>query len=214
MVTLVDGVGDECCVFGCVRILQVNFKSAIELHLNSPKVLDGRPLHPLCLEFDGKRKILVNGWALYTIGTHTLRYDTQDPQSQQPQPLCKRPTHSFRPFCYVLMRNETSLNISTALKSLQSTALFLWGEKYKVDFYAGGGDKATVRIRLQLAACLLPSIIAGRQDWQLPLAGGQGPDIYLVLHMAPFAYNKLAHKQAAMCHDRGLEKGGAAGPVV
>ena len=85
---------------------------------------------------DGKRKILLNRWALYTVGTHTHRYDR----------IRKVIMHSFRPFCYVLMRNETAFNICQAIKSLKATAAFLWGDEMVVQFWSGGGDKAAVSV--------------------------------------------------------------------
>ena len=135
LVVLPEGIGDECIVMGCIRTLQINYKSAIDMQLNSVKGLGGRPLQALCLQSDGKRKILLNRWCLYTLGTHTHRYVKEK----------KLLVHSFRPFCYVLMRNETALNITIALTSLKATARLMWGEQYVVDFWAGGGDKAGVR---------------------------------------------------------------------
>ena len=135
MVTLPEGVGDECVVFSCLRTLQVNYKSAIDLQKEGGTVMGDQPLFGLNLESDGKRRLLLNRWALYTVGSHTARWDKDD--------KCIR--HSFRPFAYVLMRNETTLNITTAIKSLQATAGYLWGPEYNVPFYAGGGDKASVR---------------------------------------------------------------------
>ena len=135
LVVLPEGIGDECIVMGCIRTLQINYKSAIDMQLASVDGVQGRPLQGLCLQSDGKRKILLNRWALYTVGTHTHRYEKDKKVLQ----------HSFRPFCYVLMRNETALNITLTLKSLKATAKLLWGDKYVVDFWAGGGDKAGVR---------------------------------------------------------------------
>ena len=134
LVVLPEGVGDQCVVMSCLRTLQVNLKSAMDLEQEGGTVLNGVPLHGLNLESDGKRRILLNRWCLYTVGTHTSRYDK----------IRKQLRHSFRPFCYVLMKNETTWSIETAITSLEATAKYLWGEDCNLKFYAGGGDKAGV----------------------------------------------------------------------
>jgi hypothetical protein len=53
---------------GSLRVMYVNMLSALELLDRGGEVLDGVPLYGICLEADGKRKLLLNGWALYTLG--------------------------------------------------------------------------------------------------------------------------------------------------
>ena len=48
--------------------MYVNMLSALELLDRGGEVLDGVPLYGICLEADGKRKLLLNGWALHTLG--------------------------------------------------------------------------------------------------------------------------------------------------
>ena len=73
-------------------------------------------------------------------GTHTTRYDDAN--------KCVR--HSFRPFAFALMRDETMADLEACVEALEETTEFLWGKKLK--FYAGGGDKAGV------GGCLLGSL--------------------------------------------------------
>ena len=58
--------------------------------------------------------------------------------------------HSFRPFAFALMRDETMADLEACVVALEQTTEFLWGKKLK--FYAGGGDKAGV------GGCLLGSL--------------------------------------------------------
>ena len=46
----------------------MNMLSALELLDRGGEVLDGVPLCGICLEAGGKRKLLLNGWALCTLG--------------------------------------------------------------------------------------------------------------------------------------------------
>ena len=134
MVLLPDGLLGEGIVLSCVRILQINLKSAIDLWQGSPQVLHNKPVYGLSLEADGKRKLLLNGWVLFTLGTHTSRFDKSR----------NNYSHSFRPWAWALMKNETALDIKGCIKSLKSTAKYMWGVDLVI--HSAGGNKASVSV--------------------------------------------------------------------
>jgi hypothetical protein len=72
LVMLPDGILEQGIVLSSIRILHINMKSAIDLLRDGGEVMNGQPLNGICLESDGKRKVLLNGWVLYTAGVSTV----------------------------------------------------------------------------------------------------------------------------------------------
>ena len=68
LVMLPEGVLEFGIVLSSVRIIHVNMKSAMDLEEQGGLVLKDQPLNGICFEADGKRKVLLNGWILYTAG--------------------------------------------------------------------------------------------------------------------------------------------------
>ena len=159
MVMLPEGVLEEGIVLSCVRVLQINFKSAIDLWQGSAKVLHNQPIFGISLEADGKRKLLLNGWVLFTLGTHTSRFDKTRSQH----------SHSFRPWAWALMKNETTLDIKGCIKSLKATAKYMWG--VDLVLHSAGGDKASVCGRWCLQLNMLPIMCLLLQGLKAALQG-------------------------------------------
>ena len=67
-------------------------------------------------------------------GTHTTRFDKRH----------NKLVHSFRPWCWAVMKAETRVDIGGIIVALKATARFLYQEELSI--YCGGGDRAAVSL--------------------------------------------------------------------
>ena len=67
-------------------------------------------------------------------GTHTTRFDKRN----------NKLVHSFRPWCWAVMKAETRVDIGGIIAALKATASLLYLEELSV--YCDGGDRAAVSL--------------------------------------------------------------------